>query len=930
MLLADGAPVELGSRALDVLLVLIEAKGAPVSKDELLSRVWPGAVVDEHNLTVQVNALRRALGADRDLIRTIPRLGYCFTGAISDGATKGPAAAVPQRLSSPSNLPASVESLIGRAAELDELRDLQARCRLLTLTGPGGIGKTRLALELARQLSGRFEDGVWLVELAPLTDPEMVPVTIAAVLGLQLGVGAHSPERLGAALAGRNMLLVLDNCEHLIEAAARSAEALLRAAESLRILATSRELLRVDGEFNFRVPPLAVTNETTTDADIISTCGAVELFLARARGANVRFTAGAADLRVIGTICRRLDGIPLAIELAAARAASLGIDTVATRLDDRLGLLTGGRRTALPRHQTLRAALDWSYDLLSEPERSVLRCLAIFAGDFTLAAASAVASGEGTAGTQALECMIDLVTKSLVAGDHTPGERYFRLLATTRAYAFEKLEESGDLEAVSRRHAEYYLRLFRDAERQWETGNAAEWAATYGRHVGNLRAALSWCFSSTGDAAMGVALAAASAQLWLELSMLVECCAWTGKALESLDAGVRETRTEMVLQCAFGYALMFTKGLGEQARVALQRADQLAERLGDIDYRMRALAGLASSCHRLEDFEDGVRIGLTAQQVARDSNDPFAQSTADWILGVSHLFLGHFDEALETAGRTRRLTAAPAVRRAHMVRLGRDGYISASCTVAQVLCMKGLLDQSAELAREVRAEAQRDDHPLSLCLALAWCGCQIPLWLGDVETAAHCVAVLKDQSLRHDLTSYSAFAIGFEGQLCAEQGDLNSAERLLRSCLERLRLSRSGFYPAFSSTLAEILVRAGRGRESREIATEAADRAEKRHHFWLLPEALRIRGEALLANGLVEAADASLRRSLELARRQGALFWELRSTISLARSLVVPSSGDAARDLLRRVCDRFTEGFETADLRAARQLLAEHSAGELR
>jgi predicted ATPase/DNA-binding winged helix-turn-helix (wHTH) protein len=923
MLLADGAPVDIGGRAIDVLLALIDADGVPVSKDDLLARVWPAGVVEEHNLTVQINALRRALGADRELIRTIPRLGYCFTGEAVDGAaieapTPTPAPAVPHRRAAAGNLPATVDPLIGREVELPELLELQMRCRLLSLTGPGGIGKTRLALEVARGLAGRFAHGVWLVELASATDPEMVPLTIATLLGLQLGANAHSPARIGAVLAGADMLLVLDNCEHLIEAAARTAEALLQGAGNVRILATSREPLRVDGEFNYRVPPLVVTGEAVTDAAAISTCGAVELFIARARAANVRFTAGDAELPAIGTICRRLDGIPLAIELAAARAASLGVEVVAARLDDHLGLLTSGRRTALPRHQTLRATLDWSYDLLTEPERRVLRSLAIFTGDFTLTAASAIASQAAAGEAEALECIVDLVAKSLVVVDSSAGERTFQLLATMRAYALEKLIAAGERNATARRHAAYCLARFRDAEGEWETHSAAEWTARHRPLIGNLRAALAWCFSPGGDRATGVALAAASAQLWLELSMLVECCAWTGSALDALDAADRGTRAEMVLQCAFGISLMFTRGLSE-ARIALHAASELAERLGDVDYQMRALAGLASSCHRLEEFEEAVRIGRRAQAMASGSDDPFAQSTAAWILGVSHLFLGHFDAALEAAGRTRRLTLSPAVRRAHMVRLGRDGYISASCSVAQALSMKGLLNQSAELAREILAEAP-DDHPLSFCLALSWCGCQIPLWHGNLLTAAECAAVLKEHALRHDLNSYVAYGLGFEGQLRAEQGDLGAAELLLRSCLERLRQSRSGFYLTFTSTLATILAKAGRGPESLEAASEAVDRAERNHHYWHLPEALRIKGEALLATDAPAEAEACFRRSLALAHEQGALFWELRSAINLARQ-----GGDGAHDLLRGVYDRFTEGFNAPDRRAARRLLESHS-----
>jgi predicted ATPase/DNA-binding winged helix-turn-helix (wHTH) protein len=475
-LLAEGRPTELGERAFDVLMVLIEASGAVVSKNTLMERAWPNRIVEENSLQAQISALRRAFGADRDLIRTIAGRGYQFTGVIhtvSPSRDPRPAAttAVPISTSArrPTNLPEPVSELIGRDVELNEILDLSTSHRLVTLTGTGGIGKTRLSLEVARRLLPRFADGVWAIELAALSDPELVPVAVATAVGLELTSGTASPLSVANALRSKQLMLVLDNCEHVVDAAARMAEASLRANPAARVIATSREPLRAEGEWVYPVPSLAVPAEGSPDSEDPLRYGAVRLFVERARAAAPHFSSDARDAAAIAGICRRLDGIPLAIELAAARAAALGMEGLAAGLDDRFRLLAGGHRTAMPRHQTLRATLDWSYELLSEPERMVLRRLAVFAGGFTLRAASAVAADEKIAASEVVDCVASLVAKSLVTAEGGGARVRYRLLDTTRAYALEKLVQAGEFDAVARRHARRYLDLFEDAEAEAET-----------------------------------------------------------------------------------------------------------------------------------------------------------------------------------------------------------------------------------------------------------------------------------------------------------------------------------------------------------------------------------------------------------------------------------------------------------------------------
>lgn len=434
-LFAGDQPVQLGARAFDLLLALLAARGTVIGKDALMSRVWPRQIVTEDNLRVQMSALRDALGPDRDLIRTVAGRGYQFiddsrlAGATQPGPRhpRGPAD-IP---SSPTNLPEPISELIGRGAELQEITAL-ARRRLVTLTGPGGVGKTRLALEVARKLLPEFADGVWVAELAAASDAGQVAAAIAAAVGVEVGTGAVAAEQIAAALGSKTLLIVLDTCEHVIDAAAHLAETVLRLSRNVHVIATSREALNVEGEWVYRVDPLSMPKAAVAADD-----RAVALFLARARATDLDLSAE--QSAAIARICRRLDDIPLAIELAAARAATLGLYTLADRLDDHLQLLTCGRRTAPPRHQTLRATLDWSFSLLTSAERSVLCRLAGLGGVFTLEEAKTAAAGDDLDTIEVTTSLANLVSKSLVAKEVASG---YRLLETTRAYALEKRAES--------------------------------------------------------------------------------------------------------------------------------------------------------------------------------------------------------------------------------------------------------------------------------------------------------------------------------------------------------------------------------------------------------------------------------------------------------------------------------------------------------
>ena len=559
MLLEDGKPLRLGSRALDILVTLVERAGETIHKDQLIARTWPDTVVDEGALRAHVAALRKALGdgqAGKRYIANNSGRGYSFVAPVTRERQQ-PATAPPDRAVVGGNLPALLTRIVGRDDIIAALAAQLTHRRFLTIVGPGGIGKTTVAVAVAEKVSASYEDGVRFVGLASLLDPGLVPSALSTVLGISLP-GVDPVSGLAGWLRDKHALIVLDSCEHVIGAVAVIAEAILKAAARVSVLATSREPLRAEGEWLHRLPSLELpprSDDLTPDGAL--QYSAVQLFDERARAIMDGFALDGADIAPVIEICHRLDGMPLALELAAARVDVFGVKGLAARLDDRFAVLTGGRRTALPRHQTLRAAMDWSYELLPETEQLILRHLAVFRGDFTIDAAAAVTTDDRIGSADVFEAIANLAAKSLISTDITSDVTYHRLLDTTRAYALEKPNQSGERERLARRHAEYYRGLFEQAEPEWNARPTAEWLGDYGRQIDNLRAALDWAFSPGGDPLIGVALTAAAVPLWMHLSLMEECRGRVERAFAAIAAGAgRDARREMQLQAALATSLM--------------------------------------------------------------------------------------------------------------------------------------------------------------------------------------------------------------------------------------------------------------------------------------------------------------------------------------------------------------------------------------
>jgi predicted ATPase/DNA-binding winged helix-turn-helix (wHTH) protein len=913
----------LAPKAFAVLRYLVEHPGRLVTHDELFEALWPKTYVQPEVLKSHIAAIRAVLGDDARkpvFIETLSRRAYRFIAPVTEDA--------PARSSRPTNLPEPLSELIGREAELGEVTALATAHRLVSLVGAGGIGKTRLGFEVARHLLPRYPDGVFVAELGPLSSPELVPTTVASALGLTHVAGTASPERIAGAVGTKKLLLVIDNCEHVIDAAAGMAETLLRAGRSVSLLATSREPLRASGEHIYRVPPLGVPAEDNQDIEDVFTHGAVRLFALRAHAVEPRYVADGRVAAATAAICRRLDGIPLAIELAATRIAAFGVGGVAARLDDRFRLLMAGSRTALPRHQTMRATLDWSHELLSESERVVLRRLGVFAGAFTLDAASAVAASVDVPASEAVDSVASLVDKSLLSANVAGTIVRYRLLETTRAYAREKLFETAEVDHFARRHAEFYRKLFEHAEAELETRSTAEWLVAYRPHLDDLRAALDWAFSPSGDAGVGVALTAATVPLWTHLSLLAECRGRVEQAIASLGPQVpSDPGRDMRLYLALGHALMHGHASTDQEiDAALTKGLELAEIMDDTRYRLGAIWGLYA--HRLTTgkYRGALSLAEKFRTVAAESADRSDVQIGSRLIGLALHILGDQLGArrhLEPLVRSRFVWARPS----HIILYQYDQRVILECYYARVLWLQGFGDQARRLTENLVGYARTKDHLLSFLLTLLFAACPIALYVGDLTTADHHVRLAFDLAARHALEVWKDLAQCFEGAVLIKRGDHGTGSQLLQSALERLPFPEPTLHHHMSLLLAELaagLGRAGQIAEGLGVVDDALARAEQTEAGWCLAELLRTKGELHLLERVpiaVETAERCFHRALDVARDQGALSWELRSAMSLARLWHGQQRVTQARKLLGPVYRRFTEGFETADLVAAKALL---------
>ncbi|MFC4314412.1 ATP-binding protein [Steroidobacter flavus] len=917
----EGVTITLGDRALDILIVLVEHAGEIVSHRDLIARVWRDLVVTPGNLRVHMTALRKALGDGEDGVRYIANVagqGYTFVAPVHRaGMTTAIQPASPV-IPATRALPPALTRMVGRD---DAVRTIAADLRtdrFVTIVGPGGMGKTTVAVSVAHAMLDEFAGNVCFVDLGAIADPKLLAATIASTLGLSIQ-SADPTVALMTFLRTARMLLLLDNCEHVIDDVAPLAEMIFGQAPGVHILATSREALRVEGEHAHWLRPLeSPPPDSAVSAAKALTFPAVKLFVERATASDSRFAITDANAPIVVDICGRLDGIALALEFVAGRIGTYGLEGTATLLDKRLGLHWQGRRTALPRHQTLQALLDWSYSLLSPSEQHVLRRLSIFVGTFTLEAAHAVASDAALEG-QFISEVDQLIAKSLVSVIPTPeGSACYRLLETTRIYALRKLEESaGEADATAERHARYFTQLLNPTA-------GGDCRRTRHEDLGNLRAALQWCFAGSDDSHKiepGIDLAAASVASFLDLSLWNECRKWSEAALAAMPEATRGNRRELVLQEALAISSLLTNAI--EARTAIDRGLEIARQLGETAIRFRLLGALHVYVLRMTDFKSSLTVAEEMDAVARETNDVNRRVIADWMLGSSQYVLGNpaVSKQLFESGFSHGIRATESDQQL----AGLYYRTRALYGLARVQWLCGFPDQALQSARQSMVEAAESGSPVNVSYSLVY-SCYVFLWCGDLDTAQEMnEQVMALPHWQGRLVWFHAEAFALKGELLVRRGHLQEGIELLRTTLADMQASsqKNLMLSVTACCLAEALATIGRPEEALSVINDAIAHAPGGAETWDAPELFRIKAIVLLAMPTPDEtrAENCLMQSLALARHQGAKGWELRTTITLARLRATQGRAGEARDMLSKLYDQFTEGLQTQDLKAAAELL---------
>ncbi len=859
----DGETVPLGSRAVDILLFLLSEPGVLKTNAEIVSAVWPSTFVDDANLRVHVSALRKALGdiqREPRYIANVPGRGYRFVAEVARGTPAGDAA----KRHKP-RIPSMASRIFGREETVLTIARQLDKGRLLTVAGTGGIGKSTIARAVVATLPPSC-DVVW-IDLSEIADGNLIPSVIAS----GIGISTRSEDLLrdiAHALDGSDALLVLDSCEHVVSRAAELCEDILARTARLRILATSREPLRAQDERVHRLTSLELPLGNGSAAEAIKS-PAVQLFVDRADACLGGYELTDEDAPHVIDICARLDGIALAIELAAGRLETVGVQGLSRALTDCFNVLTRGRRTALPRHQTLRAMLDWSYLILSPTEQQALRELSVFRGRFTASAAGAIVSD-----LAAEEMLVTFVAKSLVIAERSANGTNYRLLDTTRLYAAEKLDESGATDAVMSRFTGYLCQTFEGSEQELYSLSTEAWSQDFAQQLPAVRSALHWAFSEDGDPLAGARLTIATLPLFFRLSLIDECLGAVTQAINFLDQRPDlDERTRMKLYAALGWPQMRALGAPEHGIAAWTTAIRIAETLGDIDHQLRGIWALWVDALNRAEPHLGMDYARRFKQLAAQSDDPADLIVGKRMVGATLHWLGRHEEALV---KLREMLAdyerVPQSR--HSVRFQFDQRVTARIMIARCLWFLGQSEAAFREVDETIDYAVATGHLPSLANVLAEAACPLALLSGDNELAAQYIQLLRDNTKPISLDVWHVYADCFEAELHLRAGRIEDCLRQLRQA--KAVLGAAGFIlfrTMFEGVEASARAERGEDDDALELLRAAQSRGQKAGEYWCLPELIRIEGRVHRKLGKEASAAQCLAAAAEQARLQGAVGW---------------------------------------------------------
>ncbi|MGE0718229.1 MAG: winged helix-turn-helix domain-containing protein [Alphaproteobacteria bacterium] len=921
LLLRGDRPVRIGSRAFELLRLMVDRPGELLSKAELIRFAWPDTFVHEDNLKVNIAVLRRALaeaGTGPSFIATIPGRGYRFVATVRVESV------TPAGIG-PSALPPTVDGLpghsgiVGREGDIALIADALEQRQLVTVVGPAGVGKTTTAVAAARRAGERYPDGICFIDLAAIGDPQLVGVAVASAIG----VGGNMKDLLVGivdALRGRRKLLILDNCEHVLNAASVIAEQIRAAVPDVAVLATSREPLRSRVEAVHRLAPLAFPEPgEAVDRDRAMAFPAVALFAERA-GEVSGFRMGDDDAPIIAAICRRLDGIPLAIELAAPRMRSCDAASLLGLLERNFDLLSYGPAHAPVRQQTLLATLDWSYRLLSQEEAAALRLLSVFAGAFTLEEAVGLGRHLGHPPEAMVGWVESLAGKSLLSAAYAEEGLHYRLLDATRSYAAERLGAAGEQRRGAAAHAAWLLGLFERAEAEWQWRVREEWTSAHGRRANDLRKALDWAFGEDGDPGLGIRLTAVAIPLWDELSSIGESVRHVRRALQSTALADCAPELRMRLVTAHAWSLTYTERFDPQAEAAWLESLRLAEQTGDADYRLRALWGLAI----LQCYNGRHRRALATlerfEALADEENDRSAAPAGARLRAITEFYLGDVRKAHEELKRLARRHDTVS-RRSRIARFQIDWSVGIRTSLALAEWVCGHPDRAAATAASALEAATAIGHVVSQSNVLVLAVIPIALWDGRIDAAERHLADLVANLDQPDIALWGPAARYFAGLIRHERGDVAGVE-MVRAALAELVAARLLVrLPSCFALLAEAALRHGLIDVARASVAAALDHLERLEEFWCEPEVLRARGLLQWREGDVGEAERTLLQAAARARESGAHSFELRAALGLAGCWADDDRSADAVALLDPIVRRFDGVAGGRDVLGARRLL---------